>query len=127
MPSQEKRKFTRVPFDTMVKMTVGSRTIVSRQVRDVSLGGIFVFSEEFFPEGTTCDLDIELRGPVSLLCIHAKGELTRAQEKGMAFKFVDMDVDGLIHLRHLIRIYSRDPEVVDVEYSQNLLGIESVE
>jgi hypothetical protein len=124
MPEEEKRQYTRIPFETTVRVTVGDRILLSRQLRDVSLGGVFVCSAESFSNGTVCDLEIELRGPGSLLVIHAEGEVTRVEQEGMALKFTGMDLDGLIHLRHLIRIYARDPEVVDLEFSGRLLGFE---
>lgn len=124
MPEEEKRQFTRIPFETTVRVTVGDRILLARHVRDVSLGGVFVCTPESFSNGTVCDLEIELKGPGSLLVIHAEGEVTRVEREGMALRFTGMDLDGLIHLRHLIRIYAEDPEVVDLEYSGRLLGVE---
>ncbi len=124
MPEEEKRKFTRIPFETTVRVTVGDRILLSRHLRDVSLGGIFVCTPESFSNGTVCDLEIELKGPGTLLIIHAEGEVTRVEPDGMALRFTGMDLDGLIHLRHLIRIYAQDPQVVDLEYSGRLLGVE---
>lgn len=121
MPDEDKRKFTRVPFQTTVRVTVGDKSLLARQLRDVSLGGVFVFSTESFTNGSVCDLELELRGPRSLLVIQAEGEVTRVEKDGMALKFTRIDLDGLIHLRHLIRIYSADPEVVDVEFRDNFL------
>jgi len=124
MPDEEKRKFTRIPFETTVRVTVGDRILLSRHLRDVSLGGIFVCTPESFSNGTVCDLEIELKGPGTLLVIHAEGEVTRVETEGMGLRFTVMDLDGLIHLRHLIRIYAQDPAVVDLEYSGRLLGVE---
>ncbi len=124
MSEEDKRKFTRIPFETTVRVTVGDRILLSRSLRDVSLGGVFVCTPESFSNGTVCDLEIELKGPGTLLVIHAEGEVTRVEAEGMALRFTGMDLDGLIHLRHLIRIYAQDPEVVDLEYEGKLLGVE---
>jgi hypothetical protein len=124
MPDEEKRKYTRIPFETTVRITVGDRILLARHVRDVSLGGVFVCTAESFSNGTVCDLEIELKGPGTLLIIHAEGEVTRVEPEGMGLRFTGMDLDGLIHLRHLIRIYAHDPEVVDLEYADRLLGVD---
>ena len=119
----EKRKFTRVPFSTKVGLTAGERTIFANEMRDVSLGGAYVLTTESLPQGTGCQLDIELTGPASLLCIRVEGEVLRSDPDGMAIKFTRIDLDSLIHLNHLIRICSSDPELIDLEYTQNLFEI----
>lgn len=119
----EQRKFTRIPFSTKVGLTVGDQTIVANQLRNVSLGGAFVVTCEALPPGTTCQLDIELIGPASLLVIRIEGEVLRCDPDGMALKFTRIDLDSLIHLRHLIRICSGDPELIDLEFTKNLLEI----
>lgn len=124
MPEEEKRQFTRIPFETTVRVSVGDRILLSRHLRDVSLGGAFVCTPESFSNGTVCDLEIELKGPGTLLVIHAEGEVTRIEPEGMGLRFTGIDLDGLIHLRHLIRIYAQDPQVVDLEYSGRLLGVD---
>jgi c-di-GMP-binding flagellar brake protein YcgR len=125
MLDDEKRKFTRVPFETTVTVTVGSKVIVSRTLRNISLGGMYLYSGDDLPTGSVCVLDIELKGPVSLLLIQAEAEVVRIDPgEGVALKFTKIDVDGLIHLRHVIRIYAEDPAVVDLEFTGNLLGLD---
>jgi hypothetical protein len=123
MPDSEKRKFTRIKFDTEVKLTADQTVIVSNQLRDVSLGGAFVCSPQTLPKGTICVLEIKLVGPASLLRIGVEGQVVREEEDGMAVKFTRIDLDSLIHLRHIIAIRSGDPKGVDDEFSRELLEI----
>ncbi|MBI5569546.1 MAG: PilZ domain-containing protein [Desulfomonile tiedjei] len=120
---EEKRKFTRVPFSTKVGLTVDDHTIFANEMRNVSLGGALVLTAESLPPGTVCQLDIELIGPASLLCIRVEGEVLRCDPDGMAIKFTRIDLDSLIHLSHLIKICASDPELIDLEYTHNLLEI----
>jgi hypothetical protein len=125
MTAGEQRKFTRVRFETTVRITTRDRVLVSQSLRNVSLGGVYVRVVDQLPLGTSCGLAIELKGPGSLLSIQAEGEVVRVDpDEGMALQFTSIDLDGLIHLRHLIRIYAEDPEVVDLEFRGTLLGRE---
>ncbi len=58
------------------------------------------------PEKTPCTLNIELFGPASLLSIRMEAEVVRVDGNGNAVEFTNMDLDSLIHLRHLIRVHS---------------------
>jgi hypothetical protein len=125
MPFGEKRKFTRVLFETTIKITADKTVIVSNRLRDISLGGAFVFtSGPSLPEGTSCILEIDLVGRATLLRIQIEGEVVRSDEEGMAVKFTKIDLDSLVHLRHLIAVHARDPKTVDVEYDKSLLELE---
>ncbi len=120
----EKRKFTRVPFRTLVKLKAAGRTIISQKLRDISLGGAFLYSTEAFPVGTMCLLEIRLTGRASLLKIGVEGKVVRAEDGGLAVEFSRIDVDSLVHLRHIVKIYSQDPETVEIEFNRKLLEIE---
>lgn len=125
MPPDEKRKFTRIPFETTIKVTAGTTVIVSNRSRDIGLGGAFVVTEgTSLPESTSCVLEIDLIGPASLLRIQVEAEVVRVDEEGMAVKFTKIDLDSLVHLRHLIRVHAQDPETVDAEYDEGLLELD---
>jgi hypothetical protein len=123
MSDSEKRKFKRVKFQTKVKLTSDQTVIVSEELRDVSLGGAFVSSVQTLPKGSMCVLEIDLMGPASLLRIGVEAQVVRQQSDGMAVKFTRIDLDSLIHLRHLIAIRSGDPEGVSDEFDRELLEI----
>jgi hypothetical protein len=124
MPINEKREFTRVPFKTEVKLSASGKTIISNKLQNVSLGGAFISSDETFPPGTMCLLEIKLTSPATLLKIGIEAKVVRTEENGIGVKFSRMDVDSLIHLRHIVRIQSGDPKEVDLEYNQKLLQID---
>ena len=111
-------------FETIIKMTAGNTVIMSNRLRNISLGGAFVFtSGTSLPESTSCVLEIDLIGRASLLRIQVEAEVVRADEDGMAVKFTRIDLDSLVHLRHLIAVHAQDPKVVDVEYDKGLLEL----
>jgi hypothetical protein len=124
MSITEKREFTRVPFKTEVRLSAGGKTIISNKLLNISLGGAFISSDETFPLGAMCLLEIKLTGPASLLKIGIEAKVVRSEDQGIGVKFTRMDVDSLIHLRHVVRIQSGDPKEADLEYNQKLLKIE---
>jgi len=125
MNDGEKRQFTRIPFRTEAKIAAGSKVISSNNLRNISLGGAFVEVNEHLPEGEPCVLSVDLIGPASLLRIHVDGYVVRVKDDGMALKFTKIELDSLNHLRHLIKVHAMDPEVVDSEFTENLLEIKS--
>ena len=126
MPFDEKRKFTRVLFETAIKVTAGPTVIVSDRLRDISLGGAFVFtSSNALAERASCVLEIELIGRASLLRVQVEGEVVRVDREGIAVKFTKIDLDSLVHLRHMVKIHARDPQLVDEEYATALLELDS--
>jgi c-di-GMP-binding flagellar brake protein YcgR len=126
MPFDEKRKFTRILFETTIKVTSGKTVIVSNRLRDISLGGAFLFtSETSLPANTSCILEIDLIGRASLLRIQIEAEVVRVDEEGMAVRFTKIDLDSLVHLRHLIRVHAQDPRAMDAEYDTALLELDT--
>ena len=79
----EKRKFTRVLFETPIKNTSGQMATVSNRLRDISLGGAFVLtSGNTLEEKAPCILDIGPIGRASLLRVQVEGEVVRVDKGG---------------------------------------------
>ena len=125
MADDEKRQFTRIPFRTEAKITTSHEVISSNSLLNISLGGAFVEVKESLPEGEPCVLSVDLIGPASLLRIHVDATVVRVEDEGIALKFTRIDLDSLVHLRHLIKIHAMDPETVDNEFTENLLEIKT--
>ena len=117
----EKRRFTRTPFETEIRVISDDRMVISNHLRDISLGGAYLHVEKPLAKGKLCILGIDLIGPRSLLRVEIEGEVARVDDEGMAVKFTRIDVDSLVHLRHLIKVHSQDPETIDCEFESNFL------
>lgn len=121
MTVSEKRKFTRTPFETEIRVVTDDRVAISHRLKNISLGGVFILLENPLPAGSPCILNIDLIGPKTLLRIEVEGEVVRAETDGMAVRFTRIDVDSLVHLRHLIKIHSLEPRTIDREFSEKLV------
>jgi hypothetical protein len=123
MASTEKRKFTRIPLETQINISCGKASIITNRFKDIGLGGAFVFTDSRIPLGTVCMVEIQILGPTSKLTMHVVGEVVRHGDDGMALSFTEIDVDSLIHLHHVIKINAQNPDVVEREFENELVGI----
>jgi hypothetical protein len=123
MPFTKKRKFTRVPFDTEIKVISGEKVIIALGIRDISLGGAFIITDESLTENTACKVTLSLIGPASLLRIEIEAEILRSEAQGIAVEFTSIDLDGLVHLKHFIEVHALDPDTIEREFRGNLLQL----
>jgi hypothetical protein len=109
----EKRQFTRVPFVTEVRLSQDKQLWLGHVV-DISFKGILVNS--------STELDFDKQKPVlaeisfdngSSMQINA--ELAHHHGQFHGFRFLDTDVDGMIHLRNLIMINLGDDAACERE------------
>lgn len=124
MSDSEKRKFTRIPFEIAISLSTDTQRISASRMRDVSLGGMFVFTGETLPLNSLCNVEIEVIGPGSQLRVRLEADVIRIEPDGIALKFAKMDMNSLIHLKHLITIHAEAPEVIDEEYFKRLIGVD---
>jgi hypothetical protein len=125
MNENEKRKFTRIPFRTEIKITAGDRVVFSNELSNLSLGGAYVETTgEPLPIGDPCVFVIDLVGPASLLRVRVEGEIVRSDGKGIGVTFTQMDLDSLIHLKHLIKVHAEDPDLIDHEFVEHLVELQ---
>ncbi len=124
MTTTEKRRFTRAPFEMEIRVISDDRIVISNHLQNISFGGAYVLVEKPLSKGTPCILSIDLIGPRSLLRVEMEGEVIRVEDHGIAVKFTRIDVDSLVHLRHLIRLHAQNPETIDSEFESNFVDEE---
>ena len=125
MADSEKREFTRVPVTFQVHMTVGGKAMADCAVRDLSMKGMLVVTEERFPLGTPCEAVIALvEGEVE---IRTAGTVAALHPQGFGMEFSTIDgLESYIHLRNLVLFNSEDVEKVEEEF-QSHAGIHKKE
>lgn len=124
MDSENRRKFTRIPFRTQVQVEFDEGILLIKTLKDLSLGGAFLICERpAIPVGSECTLQIELIGPATLLRIKLEAQVVRLDKDGVAVAFTKTDLDSLVHLRHLIAVSAGD--TTEAEFLSNLLELPS--
>ncbi len=115
---RERRRNLRVAFKTSVcikPLLQNFETIFSEHTRDVSLRGLYCYADHILPMGTPCEVELRLSGASSDLKLYMQADVVRTDENGMAFKFNEMDLDSMLHLKNLLYYNSGDPDRIDSE------------
>lgn len=113
MTDNDKRRFTRVPFDADVTLEPGHcRT----ELIDISLKGLLVAAPAGWPvqAGGSCVATLELADDIGIrmdcTVMHVTGDRT-----GLRIDRIDME--SLMHLRRLLELNLGDPELFERELS----------
>lgn len=110
----EDREFTRVPINIEVNLNSSEGTVKTLKTRDLSIKGVFVESDEQWPEATECDVSLTLQAAEPIK-IEFKGKVERVLDSGMGIEFLEMDLESYEHLQQLLRYNSLDSDKIDSE------------
>jgi hypothetical protein len=113
--AMEKRKSSRVPFSIQAEIDAQGLTFIG-QVENLSLQGMFVFTEHRIELETPLSIRICLTGTQSNLAINLKGKVVRKTTDGVGVFFESVDLDSFIHLKNIMDYNSADPEKVMEEF-----------
>ena len=117
--SDEKRQFTRVPFNVTAELSVGDDLYTAEQIYNLSIGGCFVPVEAPLESGAACRLTIRLSGTNSKLFVQAHGEIIRNEKEAVAVKFTEIEPDSLFHLQNIVRYNHPDSEKIEQEIERH--------
>ena len=118
--SDEKRRFTRVPFSVEAEIAVGDASYKADEIKNLSVGGCLLSMPGEFDAGAPCHVTIQLSGTSSELRVEVEGEVVRSGSREIAIKFTGVDIDSLFHLQNIVRYNSPDPDVVEAELRAHL-------
>ncbi len=114
-----RRRRTRVPFQTQVDVQAAGTMLRDLQTRDLSHKGVFLLGEHPLKEGQSCLVTIHLPGDQATApVLRMEGKVARVTEQGTAIDFLSMDPDTYIHLRNLVLLNAEDPEKAAQEFVQ---------
>lgn len=117
----ERRRFTRVPFDTEVSLYVGEQCWQT-QLIDVSLKGLLVDSPDDFiavepPHAVKAV--IHLAGGTE---IHMETRFAHNKNQHLGFECESIDIESMTHLRRLVELNIGDPAAAERELSELAAG-----
>ncbi|MFP4391899.1 MAG: PilZ domain-containing protein [Desulfohalobiaceae bacterium] len=85
------------------------------QTRDISLKGLCCSPEPGLQPEQECHVELLLdQGPT----LSIQGWIVRSDTQGIAIDFLRMPPETFQHLRNLIRLHAKDPDLIDQELSQ---------
>lgn len=118
--SDEKRRFTRIPFQVNAKITINDVSYNVDNLSNLSIGGCLLPINANLEPGTDCHLKIVLSGTSSELGINIGGTIRRCGSETIAVKFTNIDPDSLFHLKNIIRYNTPDSgKIIDREISEH--------
>jgi len=112
----ERRSYSRVPFNAEVLMQCGHEEWSSNLI-DISLKGMLVEP----PSGMVIDINKPFAIALFLgedVSIHARVTITHTNQGYWGLKWLDIDIDGLTHLRRLLELNMENPEMLDREIAE---------
>ncbi len=117
--TDEKRRFSRVPFRVRAEMTVNNISYSSEEINNLSVGGCLLPIEVEVETGTKCILKVLLSGTNSELFVRVAGKIIRCESGTVAIKFTEIEPDSLFHLQNIVRYNSPDTDRVEQEISNH--------
>jgi len=119
---KERRKNIRVLFDAQVDVYSEKGEIISNKAKDVSLKGVYIFSDKKPSIGEIYNVDIKL-GEKENITLHFKGKVIRHDSSGFVISFIATDLKTLAHLKNILYYNSGNPEKIDEELKK-MFGLE---
>ena len=118
---QEKRNFSRVDF--RVSALLQSEGVALKgEVKDVSLHGLYLATDQLLPIGTPVEITIYLSAAVEPVVINVSGTVARQMQDGIGCSFDKIDVDSFAHLRSVIAYQGGDDARVMAEFADYVVA-----
>ncbi|MCX7821862.1 MAG: PilZ domain-containing protein [Syntrophobacterales bacterium] len=102
MVEREQRRFTRVIFHAKAEISTKVSISISGEVKDLSLKGAFIVSNEKLPVGQKVEISLQLPGSEPSISISVKGKVVRTTPEGMGIDFESMDIDTFYVLKEIV-------------------------
>lgn len=112
---RERRKNTRVAFQTTADVVFSDKTYSQCATENLSVKGVSVLGITGHVMGETCDLSLALNGSTSQLRLTMKGKIVRVDADRIALQFVETDLDSFYHLKNIVYYNSEDPDTIEQE------------
>ncbi len=115
METKELRQRTRVSFSVQVEIARTGGEFRPMRSRDVSLRGLYAYTDEAFDLGEACDVRIKLLKDDDAGTITVKGVVVRSDRDGVGIQFTEINADGFYHLKNILYYSTGDPDKIDQE------------
>jgi c-di-GMP-binding flagellar brake protein YcgR len=110
-----RRRRTRVPFQTRIRFFCAGQEILSSHSKDLSLNGVYLFTEARPALGTRGEVEIILTLGPDPLRLSLTGEVARRDENGIGVQFRELSPAVFSHLKKVVDYNSGNPEALEAE------------
>lgn len=112
----EKRNFSRVDFKVSALLQCEG-VALKGEVKDVSLHGLYLATDQQIPVGTPVEITIYLSMELDPVVINVTGTVARLMPGGIGCTFDKIDVDSFAHLRSVIAYQGGDDARAMAEFA----------
>lgn len=110
MAKKDRRKESRIPYQSIVDLNFSKKKYDRLKTRDLSVMGAYVEGLAGPKKGALCDIKLQLSGEASELLLKLKGEVVRVEDDGVALEFVEVKKDCFYHLKNIAYIIHSNPD-----------------
>ena len=121
MTKQERRRNTRVSFEASVDLSFDDKSYKNCEIRNLSINGVFVLGAFNRNISDKCKITLHLSGATTKVSLRMKGNIARAEKKGIGIHFYEMDLDSFHHLKNIVYYNTANPDDVQDEFLDNFL------
>ena len=107
MRSPDRRRFFRVPLSRDIRVTERGLPVCNCRLREISLGNALLAMPDATSVSLPAELHLELEvfTPRCALHVEVEVEVVRVDTRGVAVRFVEMDLESLNDLHMLILMH----------------------
>ncbi len=120
MDKQDRRRNTRVGFETTADLQFVDREYKRCKTQDLSIKGVLVSDVPDRMVGETCRMQLLLAGATSELSLRMEAEVVRVEGADVALHFKEIDLDSFYHLKNIVYYNTSDPDVLEAEFVEQI-------
>lgn len=110
MCEQEKRRHARIHFERKVQLDFFTEIYGKCQVKNISLGGMFICGEFPHKLNDQCNVHLAQKGNRSYFLLTALARVVRQETEGIAIEFISMSFESLLSLEMILLYQSSNVE-----------------
>ena len=102
----ERRKHERVEFSTSISAiidTAQKKIEIEGGIKDLSLQGVFIITDEKVSVSDSCAVKIILSGGKDDIELNISGVVARNEADGIGIVFDSIDIDSFTHLKNIVK------------------------
>jgi len=111
------RQYSRSKVSIAATLTPEGGDSFGVEVVDLSMGGVFVHSEQVLKSGSRCQVNMLLGHFKHEMPIIADAIVIRTIDAGIALRFESVKLESIPGMQHVIVEHAEDPDQVAVEFS----------
>jgi len=108
MSEQEKRRFVRIHFERQVQVDFFSEIYDQGEVKNISLGGVYISGQFPHQVGDKCHVTVVQRGNKTYLTLKALAVVVRSDDEGIGLQFTSMSFESLLSLEMILIFEARE-------------------